>query len=497
MTQDPDMEGLVSPDEDGDDAKYGWDVEFQRHIIALLMVDQQFLVQSMDLIKPSYFSNKAHRETCKILFRLFKEYRMLPKRSFLMQELRDELKADKAKLAHVGEITSLYDYFEPGLEARQYLSDKILFFAKIQAAKEAANKMFKELEKAPESEETWSKICDIWKKALNTDRNYDIGLKYFESIKERYERMREEDNSTEIFVVGKEGIDKEIKGGGYKRGEMITIIGGSGVGKSVELTCIAAENIKRGKKCAYISLELSEDRVAERFDSILTGANIHCLYDQKDEIFSTLEEMVEDKKDKNLIVIKHFPGKSADVNTIRAYVQQLKFNGFVPDILIVDYIGEMKFPVAVPKHEAMEVAVAELRGLADEEQVFLATAMQPNRGSKEAQKAGRIEEEHLADSFGQIRPVDGAFSLNQNESEKAVQLGRMFVIKQRFGKSRYQIYIHFDPVSLKITEISQDTYKKRLNSRSEKVSDEVAIDMVVKEYKPSDAEEDAETGELK
>lgn len=497
MSQDPDLEGLKNPDEDGGDARYSWDVEFQRHIIALLMVDQQFLVQSMDLIRPSYFTNKAHQKTCKVLFNLFKQYKMLPKRSILLQEVKDELKEDKARLAHLGEITGLYDYFEPATEARQYLSDKILFFAQIQAAKVASQQMYKVLEREPEGDATWTKIRDLWRVALNTDRNYEIGLKYFDSVAERYERMRDEGDCKEVFVTGHDGVDKEIKGGGYRRGEMLTIVGGSGVGKSVELTCIAAENVKRGKRCAYISLELSEDRVAERFDSILTGANIQCLYDEKETVFEFLEAMVEDKADRNLIVIKHFPGKSADVNTVRAYIQQLKFNGFVPDIVIVDYIGEMKFDSSIPTHEAMELAVAELRGLADEEQVFMATAMQPNRGSKEAQKAGRIEEEHLAGSFGMIRPVDGALSLNQNESEKAVQLGRIYVMKQRFGKSRYQIYVHFDPVSLRITEISLETYKKRMASRTEKVSDAVAIDMVVKEYKPSDIEEDEKTGELK
>lgn len=491
MTQDPDLIDLVSPDHEEAGSKFSWDLEFQRHIIALLMVDQQFLVQSMDLIKPSYFANKAHRIACSILFKLFKKYKTMPKKSFLMQEFKEELKSDKAKLAHIGEVVALYDYFEPGLEARQYLSDKILFFAQVEAAKQAADKMFKILEKSPDDEEkTWSEIRTIWTTALQTNRNYDIGLKYFESLHERYERMREEEgDKTEIFVTGHDGIDTKIKGGGYRHGEMITIVADSGVGKSVELTCIAAENVKRGKKCVYITLELAEDRVAERFDAIMTGASIHCLFDMKDEVFESLEGFVEDKDDKNLIVIKHFPGKSADINTIRAYLGQLKFNGFTPDMVVIDYVGEMKLHAGIPAFESLELVVSELRGLADEEHVFLATAMQPNRGAKEAQKSGRIEAEHLANSHGQIRPVDGAFSLNQNESEKALKLGRMGVMKQRFGQSGYQIYIHFDPECLKITEISKETYKSRMNSRTEKVSDEVAIDMVVKEYVPSDAKE--------
>lgn len=486
MANDPDLDDMIDPDGD-EDARYSWDTDFQRHVIALLMTDKIFLLQSIDLIKPSYFTNKAHSKACSLLFDYFRKYNLLPKKNFLIQEAKEAFKDDKAKLHHIGEIISLYDYFEPGLEARQYLSDKITFFAKIQAIKSAFHQCLKQIEKNPENDDTWSKVYDLLRDAMNTDRNLEIGLNYFEGLKDRYARMAEDESDlAEKFVTGYHSIDTEIKGGGYKRGEMIAYVGGSGVGKSVALTCTAAINARRGKRVVYITTELSEDRVAERFDSILTGASINCLFDQKEKVFLELEKIVEDAKSRDLIVIKQFPSKTADVNTIRAYLCQLKFMGFTPDVVIVDYIGEMKDHPGIPTHESRERIVSELRGLSIEENVFLATAMQPNRGSKEAQKAGRIEEEHLADSFGQIRPLDGCFSLNQNDDESAVKIGRMWVIKQRFGKSRFQIYIRFDKDNLRITEISKDEYKNMKVTRSDKVADEVQIDNIVKAWEPKD-----------
>lgn len=488
---DPDLEDLKNPDVDGTDTKYNWDIELQRQIISMLLVDKQFLIQSIDLIRPSYFTEKAHSKTCTILFEYFRKYKTLPKKYILLQELSDNLAGDKFKLNHLGEINSIYTYFEPGLEDREYLSNKIIYFAKMQAIKNAFTKSLSILNKHPEDDLAWSEIYELLRVAMNTDRNFEEGLKYFETLKERYERMNQEDSSLEKFITGWDGVDKNIKGGGYNRGEMISIIAASGVGKSVALSCMAATNVKRDKKVVYISLELSEDRVAERFDSIFTGASIHCLYSLKNDIFNQLEALVEDKKDKNLIVIKYFPGKTATVNTIRAYLTQLKFYGFVPDMVIVDYVGELKDHSNIPVHESRELLVGELRALANEgEKFFCATAMQTNRSAKMVQQDGVIEDEHMGDSYAQIRPLDGGLTLNQNKGEKLVNVGRVFVMKQRFGKSRYLLYVYFDPNSLKISEISQEEYKNKMNSRIETIADETLIDNIVKpiEYKPSDAE---------
>lgn len=495
MSVDPDLEGLQDPDGD-DDARYNWDTEFQKHIIALLLVDKQFLLQSIDLIKPSYFTNKAHQMACRILFEFFKKYKLVPKKSFVIQEVKETLKDDKALVYYLGEIKGLYDYFEPGLDSREYLADKITFFAKIQSLRTAFHKCLAMINKEPESEETWAKVYEILRVAMNTDRNFEQGLRYFETAEERYKRMMEEDDTQEVFLTGLPGIDSLIKGGGYKKGEIVSIIAASGVGKSVLLSCMAAINAMRGKKVVYITLELSEDRVAERFDAILTGCSIHALYDDKDEVLKRLEAMMEDKEDKNPILIKYFPGKSADVNTIRAYLAQLKFAGYIPDMVVIDYIGEMKDYPGMEIHRSRELLVQEMRGLANEgDKFFCATAMQPNRGAKEAQKQGRIEEEHIGASWDQINPLDGAITLNQHEVEKSLHIGRAYVMKQRFGASKYQIYINFDPQTLKITEISKNTYTNAMNKRSTKVSDEVATDMVVRPFDPSDLESEEKNGD--
>lgn len=303
--------------------------------------------------------------------------------------------------------------------------------------------------------------------------------------------MITDEEDKERFVTGLESIDKSINGGGYGRGEIISFVAGSGVGKSVMLACLAATNLLRGKKGVYISLELAEQKVADRMDAILTGFPVQNLYGHRESIFEELANLKGvDYESKMPFVVKQFPAGTATVNTIRAYVSQLRFHGFDPDFLIVDYVGEMADMPGMKTYESREKTVRDLRALATEENVFVATAMQPNRGSKEVQKnqGGRLDDEHLADSFGQIRPLDGCFSIMQNDAEKLLGIGRMYVIKQRDGQSRFQIFLSFNKENLKITETSQATYMDKLNSHKEKVVDDVKMDHIIKPFAPEDDE---------
>lgn len=486
---DPDNQSSLSED----NSKYGWDEEFQRHIIALLLCDRQFMLQSMDLIKPNYFTNKAHQKAATIAFDFFKKHRVLPQKIFIAQEIKTSMKDNKALPYYLGEINGIYDYFQPGLDAREYLQDKITYFAKMQSLKQAFRSSLQEIEKSPESEETWTKIYETMRKAMTIDQNFDVGLNYFKTIKDRYAQMASDCIDKEVFPLGLETIDKSMKSGGYSRGEIISIVAGSGVGKSVMLACIAATNLLRGKKGVYISLELAEEKVADRMDSILTGVPVQNLYGNKNSVFEALSNLKGVDYEANMpFVVKQFPAGTATVNTIRAYISQLRFHGFDPDFIIIDYVGEMGDMPGMKTWESREKTVRDLRGLAVEEQVFIATAMQPNRSSKEVQKSasGRVDDEHLADSYGQIRPLDGCFSIMQTDSEKHLGIGRMYVIKQRDGVSRYQIYLSFNKENLRITECHKDTYMSKMNSHKETSAKDIQIDIekVVKPYQVDDDE---------
>jgi KaiC/GvpD/RAD55 family RecA-like ATPase len=349
-------------------------------------------------------------------------------------------------------------------------------FAKIQALRLAYAKTGEILEQNPEDEDTWIKIYDILRNAMTISKNFEIGLEYFKNMNERYERLEARNNPTENFITSFETIDVNLRGGGLRRGQVGAFVAGSGVGKSIALSNVAAANVRRGKRILYISLELDEDTVSERLDAIFTGEPIELLSARKKLIFDELNKVVEDYEDKNLIIIKDFPAGTADVNTFRAYIAQLSFYGFKPDMVIVDYVGEMKNHPNLKTYESRERSIRELRALAKEEDVCVLTAMQLNRGHKDAEEGAPIDERYLADSFGQTRPLDACWSIGVSKIEHELGIGRIYAIKHRDGKSKFQFFIEFNKMNLQITEISRETYNTKRSLYKEKNIGDVVID---------------------
>lgn len=475
--------GLVNPDVEDNQNIYKFDEELQRYILGMLLCDKTFLIQSFDLVKPEYFQNESHKTICKCLFTHFKDYQSIPNKVIFRQILKDTLDGRDAKtlVYYLTELETVLNYYVAGVEERSYLLNKITNFAKMQALKIAFSKALDEIKKKPEADETWGKINTLLKEAMSVDRNFEIGLDYFEDPEERYRRAEEAARTGEQFTTGFAAIDNAINGG-LLRGEIGSWVAMSGVGKSLQLTTAAVENLKKGKRVLYVSLEIDQDRTAQRFDTQITHIPISKLNDRKEEVFETLNEYVKDQEDKQLLIIKQFPGGQFDVNTLRAYYTQLILNGFKPDLVIIDYIGEMKDIPGIPTYESRYRLVRDLRGWAVEEDVCVLTAMQTAEATAKEQLklGGEIDEAALGDSKGQMRPLDACWSINRTKLEEECNLARIFVMKHRFGKSKFKFCVKFDSDILKYIQIKQEDYDKVYrsyqNSKKEKIDTTIDLD---------------------
>lgn len=465
--------------------KYNWTEEFQKNIISLLLCDRWFAVQCRDLVNPNYFVDEVHQLLGRVLFNYLDTYKSLPEKSFVMQEVDSAIKKKEPKIKqhYIAETNLVYEKYVPNLESRPALLDKILNFAKLMALKSAFDTSLNLMKKDPEEESTWIKIQNTLKEALLVDRNFNEGLNYFETFEERYERMESQEESKEIFTTGFDGLDDALLGGGTHRGEIYAWVGLSGTGKSLALVSAAKRNVtKYNKKVLYVSLEMDEDKIAERFDAQFAGVNINRLYENKDKILQKFDQIKEENEDPKMLVVKQFPAGSMTVNTLKAYMQQLQMTGFKPDLVIVDYIGEMKDYPGMATWESRYRIVRDLRGLATEENVCIFTALQPNKSAREAQKMdgpgeGVIDDDNLADSYGQIRPLDGCWSINQMQVEKDAGIARIFVIKHRHGKSRFTIWVGYDRDTLAMDQITHTSYEKKLHQKHMKASEKVQEDV--------------------
>jgi replicative DNA helicase len=462
---------LIDPDAD-EQAQFPMELEYQRRILATLLSDRQFLLHGVDLIEPGYFVNKNHITICESLFKFFTENKIAPDKIFLTQEISDKLKDDAAVLECTGELNSLLEYYIPGLEAREVLENRIVKFAGKQAFRKAYKESLKLLAVDYESQETWDKVYDIHREAILIDRTFDKGLDYFNEVEERYERMREEIEGSEGFTSGFQVIDDSLSGGrGPSRGEIYAWQALSGIGKSLALVSASVANLVRSKKVLYISCEMSRDKIAERFDAQLAHVAIWELMKHKDHVLECLNETTKGQEDKRQLVIQAFPAGQADVNTLKAYHAKLKMLGFVPDVVIVDYVGEMRDHPALPTYESRERTVRDLKGWATEEDFLCFTAFQSNRSAREFQdKPDEWQTDaQLADSSGQSRPLEGLWSINQSKGEKLCvpPVAQVFISKARGGASSFHFYIEYDEHTLQLRGISEETYIRRMSLQSE------------------------------
>lgn len=492
------LDGYSDPDVTR--TKFSWDDTFQRKLLAMLLSDRNLLVQSLDKIKPQYFSNEAHVMICKILFEYFQKQRGLPETWILKQELTDRLKdRDKSIVIHyLGELESLYSYYVPGLDTREYLLDKITYFAKVQAVKVAFHKCVEKMTEAPEEDATWSFVYDQMRGAMVIDRSYEPGFEYFNQIEEMFKKMQETLEGKDRFTSGFESIDNALTGGGLFPGQIAAWIALPGVGKSLAMCKAAVANVLLGHKVLYLTMEMDWVGISQRFTSQFMKLDINNLLNFQKEIKQTVEEFGKDKADKNMLVVKQFPGGQLDVNGIRSFHNQLALRGWKPNLIIIDYVGEMKDDPTVKKYESAYRILRDLRAFGIEEGHCTLTAVQPNSSAAKLEIGQYIDESNIGTSFDQFKPLDAFWSINQQVLEKDAEVARGFVIKHRNGRSRFPFRMGFDYRlgTLDIFEISKEKYREQMNAVQDKKSEEVQIDNVPmngkkqrskKGFKPNDA----------
>lgn len=462
-------------------AKFTWDDTFQRQLLGILLTDSFMLIQAIDKVKPEYFSNESHVNICKILFKHFESRKAIPEKWILQEELRELTKTrdQSIQLFYLSELNSLYDYYVPGLDTREYLIDKITYFAKVQAIKIAFHQSLEKLQEAPEDERTWNFVYEQMRNAMLIDRNYEPGLEYFNNLDEIFARLQQVEEGKNRFTTGFAPIDEALTGGGMFAGQLGSWIGLPGTGKSLALVKAAVANVLLGHKVFYLTLEMDEVGIAARFTSQFAKLDINNLIGVKDQVYKTIEEFKKNWEDSNLLHIKQFPGGSIDVNGIRSYVAQLELRKWKPDLIIIDYVGEMRDDPGLKKYESAYRILRDLRGFGVEKNHCTLTCVQPNQSAAKLEIGHFIDESNIGTSFDQYKPLDAMWSLNQQVVEKDAGVGRVFVIKHRNGKSRFAFKIGYDYElgTLDVFAISNDSYREKVNLIQQKKSEDVSMDM--------------------
>ena len=388
--------------------EYGYG--FQVKVLAAMFTDRLFLQQIADIIQSDYFESDSNSWLLDVIIAHFREYKCPPSKDVLKVKVT-EIDNDILKTAVLEQLKEVFRYMES--DDLSFVKDEILKFCKNQEIKRAIMDSVSLL-KMGNYDEIKSKIDGAMKAGADTN----IGLEYKANISARYAEA-----SRHTITTGWDVID-DLMDGGLAPGELGVVMAPAGIGKSWLLINIGANAVKAGKTVIHYTLELNENYVGQRYDSVLTGINAQTLKHHQD----TVEERM--KTLSGNLIVKYFPTKSVGVMGLKAHLEKTIMLGNSPALVIVDYGDLLKINTKKDKHEALEELYEELRGMAGEYEIPVWTASQAGRSALEDDI---IEADKIASSYGKVMVADFLVSLSRKVEDKMSGTGRGHVIKNRFG----------------------------------------------------------------
>jgi replicative DNA helicase len=424
---------------------YDFSENIQRGILYLLKTNKDFYLQIVNLVKSEYFEYPSHSKLFDTIKEHYDKYSKLPTDDFILQDVKTKLGPKENISDYEDELSYIANVDTSTTSNTEYMLDLVEKFAKKEEMKNAIATSISLIK-----ENRVEEVEALVKKALLVSRDVDTGQDYFTTIGSRWDRVFNKKNETKYRTV-LPSLNYSLEGGlGCK--ELAMVVAPPGVGKSLYLVNQGVEAMKEGRKVLYVSLEMSEDKIAQRFDSITTLISQNKLKEPSCQI-KVMErlKMFQEKCPGSQLVIKEFPTGQASINTIRNLLVQLKnYEEFEPDVLIVDYLELMRPTRDIQQeYHAQQRIAEELRGLAMEFNFLVWTATQTNRQGRMVKV---ITDAELGDSYGKIRTCDFAISLNQTEEEFDEGRMRAFVMKSRNGKPRFSVNMNINYQTLTMSE---------------------------------------------
>ena len=419
----------------------------EQTILRNLLTDEKYMRKVLPFIKPDYFQG-VYRILFKEAGKFVGKYNKLPSAETFKIEL------DQSDMIG-GEQYSVAVDILPQLFSKEKIDDTWLIDTTEKWCQDRAiyNAVMESISIIDGKHESLTKgaLPDLLSKALGVAFDTNVGHDYIENADERFEFYHKEENRIPFDL---EYFNKITKGGVPNKSLNICLAG-TGVGKSLYMCHLASANLAAGSNVLYITMEMAEERIAERIDANLLNVPIDQLENLSKDMFSTKVADLQRKTNGKLIV-KEYPTGSAHSGHFRGLLNELKLKKqFVPDIIYIDYLNicassRMKaMGGSINSYTYIKAIAEELRGLAVEFNLPIFSATQTTRSGFGNSDVGL---EDTSESFGLPATADLMFALiSTEELEKLGQL----MVKQL--KNRYN-----DPTNHKRFVVGVDRSKMRL-----------------------------------
>ena len=423
----------------------------EQTILRNLLTNERYMRKVLPFIKPDYFQG-VYKTLFKEAGKYVAKYNKLPSNESLTIELQDaNMSAEQFQMA----MDIVPQLFSNEKIDEQWLLDSTEKWCQDRAI---YNSIMESISIIDGKHETLTKnaLPDLLQKALGVAFDTNVGHDYIGQAGERYDFYKKEEDRIPFDLEYFNRITK----GGVPNKTLNIALAGTGVGKSLFMCHVASSALVEGRNVLYITMEMAEERIAERIDANLLNVPIDQLENMPKDMFTEKVKSLARKTTGNLIV-KEYPTGSAHAGHFRALLNELKLKKqFEPDIIFVDYLNicassRMKgMGGAINSYTYIKAIAEELRGLAVEFDVPVFSATQTTRSGYSNTDVGL---EDTSESFGLPATADLMFALiSTEELDKEGQM----MVKQL--KNRYN-----DPTLHKRFVIGIDRAKMRLHDVEE------------------------------
>ena len=432
-------------------------------ILRNLVYNEDYSRKVIPFIQPEYFEQRSERVVFEEIVQFIVKYNSAITKEALGIEIENRTDLTETEIKDIREIcTSLND----SVVEKQWMLDTTEKWCRDRAIYLALMESI-HIADGNDGKKNRDAIPGILSDALAVSFDNNIGHDYLQNYEERYEFYHRKEDKIEFDLEYFNKITKD----GLPNKTLNIALAGTGVGKSLFMCHVASAALLQGRNVLYITLEMAEERIAERIDANLLNVPIQQLVDLPRSAFENKVTSIS-KKTQGTLIIKEYPTSSAHSGHFKALLNELALKkSFRPDIIFIDYINNCASSRQKPNGSAnsysyIKSIAEELRGLAVEFNVPIVSATQTTRSGY---GNSDVELTDTSESFGLPATADLMFALISTEELEA--LGQIMVkqLKNRYNDPTVfkRFVIGIDRAKMRLYDVEQSAQKDILDSGQE------------------------------
>lgn len=423
----------------------------EAQILSNLVTNESFLRKTFPFLKEEYFHDNIQKQVFTLIKKYIDDYNKAPTKVALRIGAEDVKSVTEEQYKQLG--TTIEELYQEESVDEEWLVDQTEKFCQDKAIYNAIMSSIQILD--GKHDKGKGAIPQVLSDALSVSFDTHIGHDFFENYKERFDFYHQKEKRIPFDL---EYLNKITKGG-LPAKTLSVVLAGTGVGKSLFMCHCASSNLMKGYNVLYITLEMAEEKIAERIDANTLNVTLEDLSLMPRNTYEQRIERVRGTTSGKLI-IKEYPTASAGSANFRHLLNELRIKkGFKPDIIYIDYLNicsssRIKQGAAVNSYTYVKAIAEELRGLSVEFNVPIVTATQTTRSGYSNTDVGL---EDTSESFGLPATADLMFALIAPEDLQELNQIMVKQLKNRHSDPSYfkRFVIGVDKARMKLYDVEQ------------------------------------------